>query len=95
MFEAPHEFQSNRRCAAPVDVSTPSDSHLNLGLYAEQGKGYPDQELLGFLLLGVRYKADLPVQIVLQPHLQSFLPVQEKYLAEADRFIERGWNVQD
>ena len=95
VFEAPHEFHSNPGWATPVDVSTPSDSHLNLGFYEEQGKGYPDQELLSFLLLGVRYKADLPVQIVLQPHLQSFLPVQEKYLAEADRFIERGWTVQD
>ena len=42
-------------------------------------------------MLGIRYKADLPTQIVLQPHLHSFIPVQEKYLAEADRFVERGW----
>ena len=95
VFEAPHEFHSNPGFATPIDVSTPSESHLNLEFYAEQGEGYPDQELLSFLLLGARYKADLPVQIVLQPHLQSFLPVQEKYLAEADRFIERGWTVQD
>ena len=39
----------------------------------------------------MRYKADLPVQIVLQPHLQSFLPVQDKYLEEFDRFLQRGW----
>ena len=30
---------------------------------------------------------------MLQPHLQSFLPVQDKYLQESDRFIERGWTA--
>ena len=93
VFEAPHEFHSNPGFATPLDLSEPSSSHLNLDFYAEQGRGYPDQELISFLILGVRYKADIPVQIVLQSHLQSFLPVQEKYLAEADRFIERGWTV--
>ena len=70
-----------------------SRSHLNLDFFAEQGESYPDQEMLSFLILGVRYKADLPVQVVLQPHLMSFLPVQGKYLEEADRFVERGWTV--
>lgn len=93
VFEAPHEFHSNPGFATPLDLSEPSSSHLNLDFYAEQGRGYPDQELISFLILGVRYKADIPVQIVLQSHLQSFLPVQEKYLAEADRFIKRGWTV--
>jgi hypothetical protein len=46
-------------------------------------------------MLGVRYKADLPVQIVLQPHLMLFLPVQQKYLEESDRFVERGWTFYD
>ena len=93
VFEAPHDFQTQPGFAVPVDLSQASASHLNLDFFAQQGQGYPDQELISFLLLGVRYKADLPVQIVLQPHLQSFLPVQEKYLQESDRFIERGWTV--
>ena len=93
MYESPHEFHSDPGFATPVDVSQVSVSHLNLDFYAQQGIGYPDQELLSFLILGVRYKADLPVQIVLQPHLQSFVPVQSKYLAEADRFVDRGWTV--
>ena len=95
VFEAPHEFHSNPGFATPVDVSVPSGSHLNLDFYADQGADWPDQELLSFLVLGVRYKADIPVQIVLQPHLQSFIPVQDKYLTESDRFIARGWTVRD
>ena len=74
-----------------MDVSEASSSPLNLDFYKLQGKDCPDQEILSFLILGVHYKADLSTQIVLQPHLQSFLPVQDKYLAEADRFVERGW----
>ena len=91
VFEAPHDFVSEPGWAVPIDVSKPSASHLNLNFLAQWGQGYPDQELVSFVALGVRYKADIPVQIVLQPHLMSFLPVQDKYLAEADRFVERGW----
>jgi hypothetical protein len=91
VFEAPHDFHSEPGYAVPGKVGEASKSHLNLDLYQQWGEGYPDQELISFLILGVRYKADLPVQIVLQPHLNSFLPVQAKYLAEADRFVERGW----
>ena len=93
VFEAPHDFTVEPGWAVPIDVSAASPSHLNLDFFRDWGECYPDQELVSFLLLGVRYKADLPVQIVLQPHLKSFLPVQEKYLAEADRFVARGWTV--
>ena len=91
VFEASHDFHSEPGWAVPIGVSTPSSTHLNLPFYEGFGEGYPDQELISFLVLGVRYKADLPVQIVLQPHLNSFLPLQEKYLEEAERFVERGW----
>ena len=93
VFEAPHEFHSKPGWDVPIDESTASPSHLNLNFYSKMGSGYPDQEIISFILLGVRYKADLPVQIVLLPHLKSFLPVQAKYLEEADRFVTRGWTV--
>lgn len=93
VFEAPHEFYSTPGWAVPIDVSEATTSHLNLDFFKEHGEGYPDQELISFICLGVRYKADLPVQVVLQPHLKSFLPVQDKYLAEADKFVERGWST--
>ena len=101
VFEAPHDFCSQPGSAVPIDLSTPSKSHLNLDFYAQQGVDYPDQELLSFIVLGVRYKADLPVQIVLQPHLQSFLPVcsggllilptdQRTRYVRIDLFIQRS-----
>ena len=93
VHEVPHDVQSQPGSAVPVDISKASTSHLNLDFYLQQGKDYPDQEILSFLVLGVRYKADLPVQIVLQPHLKSFLPVQDKYLLESDRFLEGSWSV--
>ena len=70
VHEAPHDFYSQPGKAIPMDLSQASPSHMNLDFYLHQGKTYPDQELLSFIILGVRYKADLPVQIVLQPHLQ-------------------------
>ena len=93
VHKMPHDFHSQPGSAIPVDISKASATHLNLNFYMQQGEGYPDQELLSFLFLGVRYKADLRVQIVLQPHLKSFLPVQEKFLLESDRFLMRGWSV--
>ena len=91
VFEVPHKFHIKPGWAVPIDTSQPSSANLNLDFHKQEGNGYPDQERISFLALGVRYKANLPVQIVLQPHLNSFLPVQENYLAEADRFIEHRW----
>ena len=88
VYEAPHDFHSQPGQVIPIDMSKASPSHLNLDFYLQQTQEYPDQELLSFLILGVRYKVDIPIQIVLQPHLQSFLPVQDKYLQESDRFLE-------
>ena len=92
LFECPHDFKSDPGFAVPIRLDKPLPTHLNLQFFEEWGSDYPDQELISHLILGVRYKADLPVQIVLQPHLQSFIPVQGKFLKEADRFLERGWS---
>ena len=93
VFEALHDFQCQPGFAVPLDLRTPSASHLNSGFYEALGQGHPDQESLSFLILGTRYRSNISVQIVLQPHLKPFLPVQEKYLQESDRFIDRGWTV--
>ena len=55
----------------PVDFDAPIESHLNLELLREELLDWPDQELLSFLLKGVRYKAEVEHQIVLLPHLVS------------------------
>ena len=92
-FEALYEFHSQPGWAVPVQVHKPLDTHLNLEFLRRFISDYPDQELASFLILGVRYKADLAHQVVLLPHLQSFLPMQDKYLKQADLRLETGWMV--
>ena len=77
--------------AVPVDVSTPLKTHMNLDFLMPLIREYPDQELVSFIKLGVTYKADLEPVILLQSHLMSSLAVQDSFLKEADRFIQRGW----
>ena len=91
IYEAPHEFHSEPGWANPIDVSKPFETHMNLNFLMPLIKDYSDQELVSFVELGVRYKADLEPLILLQPHLVSFLPVQDKFLKEADKFVQRGW----
>ena len=92
-FEALYEFHSRPGWAVPVRVHQPLPTHLNLDFMEPFLRDYPDQELASFLMLGVRYKADLAHQVVLLPHQQSFLPVQERYLKQADKWLEIGWTV--
>ena len=92
-FEALYEFHSRPGWAVPVRVHEPLPNNLNLDFMELFLRDYPDQELASFMMLGVRYKADLAHQVVLLPHLQSFLPMQEKYLKQADQRMELGWTV--
>ena len=75
----------------PVDFDEPVSSHLDLNYLAEALADWPDQELLSFLLDGVRYKADVDFQIVLLPHLVS---LREGYVSlqnEVDKYEQAGW----
>ena len=75
----------------PLDFHTPLTSHLNLELIAQELASYPDQELLSFLLEGVRYKTDLELQIVLLPHLISLRDGYDSLLDEVERYKDSGW----
>ena len=75
----------------PVDFEAPLQSHLNLEQLREELSDWPDQELLSFLLLGVRYKADIDYQIVLLPHLVSLREGYGSLLAEVAKYKEAGW----
>ena len=75
----------------PVDFEAPLQSHLNLNQLREELSDWPDQELLSFLLLGVRYKADIDYQIVLLPHLVSLREGYSSLLAEVAKYKEAGW----
>ena len=57
--------------AVPMDFDAPLNSQLSSKFIETELKEWPDQELVGMLLDGVQFKADLPLQIVLGPHLTS------------------------
>lgn len=75
----------------PVDFEAPIESHLNLELLREELADWPDQELVSFLLEGVRYKADVGMQIVLLPHLVSLRDGYGSLQAEVDKYAQAGW----
>ena len=75
----------------PVDFTTPIESHLNLQLLREELAEWPDQELVNFLLEGMRYKADVGLQIVLLPHLVSLRGGYGSLQAEVDKYEQAGW----
>ena len=75
----------------PVDFSAPIFSHLDLEYLREQLADWPDQELVSFLVEGVRYKADVDFQIVLLPHLISLKEGCGSLLKEVDKYAEAGW----
>ena len=75
----------------PVDFDEPIESHLNLELLRQLLSDWPDQELVSFLLEGVRYKADLAYQIVLLPHLVSLRDGYGSLQAEVEKYASAGW----
>jgi hypothetical protein len=52
---------------------------------------WPDQELLGFLLDGVDFRADLPLQIVLGPQLVSLSKAYPNAQKEIIRLYGLGY----
>ena len=57
--------------AVPLDFDAPASSDLSSPYIQRILETWPDQELLGFLIDGVDFRADLPLQIVLGPQLVS------------------------
>ena len=57
--------------AVPMDFDAPIASQLNDDFIEHDLAMYPDQELVGMLLDGVQFKAEIPLQFVFGPHLTS------------------------
>lgn len=57
--------------AVPMDFDAPINTGVDRDTVQRELTDWPDQELVGFLLDGVQFRADLPLQIVLCPHLTS------------------------
>ena len=75
----------------PLDYAVPIDTHINMAWFAEQFTGYPDQELVEHVIDGVNFKADLELQIVLNPHLTTLPSFVRGTESELVWLVECGW----
>ncbi len=80
----------------PLDFAAPLETHLNLDYLKVLCEGgvltdYPDQQLISQLLLGVRYRDTLDMQIVLLPHLISFGAGCVEIQDEMHELADKGW----
>lgn len=64
-------WDCRRACFEPLQFKAIPSSGLNRPLMRRLWYRIPDQELLSYLLEGVRLEADVELQIVLVPHLTS------------------------
>jgi hypothetical protein len=77
--------------AVPMDFSSALVTDLNRKFITSEAASWPDQELVGMLLDGVQFQADVPLQFIFADHLaslpQGFLSVD----SELSQHVARGW----
>ena len=80
---------------SPLDYSAPVDQDVALSLdrdaLVEAMADWPDQGLRSHLHYGVRFGADLPLQLVLTPQLKSLAFAFDKTQLELRELADRGW----
>jgi len=52
---------------------------------------WPDQELRSHMRFGVRYGAELPLQLVLTPQLKSLAFTFDRTQRELRDLVDKGW----
>ena len=77
--------------AVPMDFNAIPNSDLNNEFIQESLGSWPDQELVGFLDGGVQFRAKLPLQIVLGPHLSSLSNAWANVDSEIQRLHKLGY----
>jgi site-specific DNA-cytosine methylase len=75
----------------PLDFDAPIETHLNRTVLASELSDFPDQEVLGMLLDGAQFKADIPHQVAILPHLSSLTYGFESVEKELLKMQEMGW----
>ena len=76
----------------PLSWATPPKTHLNRPNLQHDLRGYPDQEMTGFLMTGVQFKTDdMQLQIVFCPHLMSLSHGVESVEKELKKLAARDW----
>jgi len=77
----------------PWDFTAPVTSDLNLDFLEVLLSTCPDRELVSHLRHGVDFKADLPLQTVLMPHLNSIAANVDLCEKEINRLRGIGWST--
>ena len=79
----------------PLDFEADIDLGVELSLdrdaLVRDMADWPDQELRSHLAFGVRFGADLPLQLVLAPQLKSLAFAFERTQVELQELVTRGW----
>ena len=88
------ELESMGHCS-PLNSELPPNSDLNSAYILEQfGQSgvspWPDQELVSQVVNGVQFRAHMPLQIVILPHLVSLPLGFTSVDKEVTEFVERG-----
>ena len=76
----------------PLDFEAAPAHDLNVGQLVELLHDCPDKELLDHLRRGVDFKAELPLQAVLLPHMVSLGPHAPLVEKELERLVQCGWH---
>ncbi len=81
---------------SPLNSELPPNSDLNAAYILEQFgpagvSPWPDQELVSQVVNGVQFRAHMPLQIVMLPHLVSLPLGFTSVDKEVTDFVERGW----
>ena len=89
------DIESMGHCS-PLDPALPPNSDLNSAYILQQFgpagvSPWPDQELVSQVVNGVQFRAHMPLQIVMLPHLVSLPLGFASVDKEVTDFLERGW----
>ena len=63
VHECVWDFVTSPGWAVPLVTGVTAQTHWDLDFVGELLKGYPDQELASFIMLGVRFKGSLRTQV--------------------------------
>jgi hypothetical protein len=76
----------------PLAFDSPISSDLHLDFLRVLMTSCPDKELCDHLLRGAHFKADIPLQTVLLPHMQSLAGRVDLVQKEIERLRDLGWH---
>ena len=80
---------------SPLDFHSDVDHGVDMSLDREalvaDMQHWPDQELRSHMKYGVRFGADIPLQIVLTPQLMSLADAFDRTQSELKELVDRGW----